>query len=300
MFKEFLLLDVLYDELLNSQTNKVSLIRLRTGFNDHKIHRFTRMEDVKINEILDMIKEMFPNQTSLNDGQITFYHLQINEIQNKIMDVYERCQRDLVNKLAKNEAELRRVRGSSGSIGTNGSIASTVPATASSSTTGSSSSSNSTGASGSGSAPASTSTSAVAAATAPATAGSSGGGATSNNSANGGSGGSNKVDYMKSRRGKILAMYRDTVIAKLESFEQFKKVFDSFANISNNEVIKVENDLKKLKTLHLNNLIDLQWNLQNCVTNGVMSMGHEDTEKVLLAQDELDMTVNFVRDAMDN
>lgn len=293
MFKEFLLLDVLYDELLNSQTNKVSLIRLRTGFNDHKIHRFTRMEDVKINEILDMIKEMFPNQTSLNDGQITFYHLQINEIQNKIMDVYERCQRDLVNKLAKNEAELRRVRGSSGSNGTNGSIASTVPATASSSTTGSSS----TG--GSGSAPASTSTSAVAAAAAPATAGSSGG-ATSNNSANGGSGGSNKVDYMKSRRGKILAMYRDTVIAKLESFEQFKKVFDSFANISNNEVIKVENDLKKLKTLHLNNLIDLQWNLQNCVTNGVMSMGHEDTEKVLLAQDELDMTVNFVRDAMDN
>ncbi len=295
MFKEFLLLDVLYDELLNSQTNKVSLIRLRTGFNDHKIHRFTRMEDVKINEILDMIKEMFPNQTSLNDGQITFYHLQINEIQNKIMDVYERCQRDLVNKLAKNEAELRRVRGSSGSNGTNGSIASTVPATASSSTTGSSS----TGGSGSGSAPASTSTSAVAAAAAPATAGSSGG-ATSNNSANGGSGGSNKVDYMKSRRGKILAMYRDTVIAKLESFEQFKKVFDSFANISNNEVIKVENDLKKLKTLHLNNLIDLQWNLQNCVTNGVMSMGHEDTEKVLLAQDELDMTVNFVRDAMDN
>lgn len=296
MFKEFLLLDVLYDELLNSQTNKVSLIRLRTGFNDHKIHRFTRMEDVKINEILDMIKEMFPNQTSLNDGQITFYHLQINEIQNKIMDVYERCQRDLVNKLAKNEAELRRVRGSSGSNGINGSIASTVPATASSSTTGSSSS---TG--GSGSAPASTSISAVAvaAAAAPATAGSSGG-ATSNNSANGGSGGSNKVDYMKSRRGKILAMYRDTVIAKLESFEQFKKVFDSFANISNNEVIKVENDLKKLKTLHLNNLIDLQWNLQNCVTNGVMSMGHEDTEKVLLAQDELDMTVNFVRDAMDN
>ncbi|BAO38184.1 chromatin modification-related protein EAF5 [Kluyveromyces marxianus DMKU3-1042] len=253
------------------------------------------MEDVKINEILDMIKEMFPNQTSLNDGQITFYHLQINEIQNKIMDVYERCQRDLVNKLAKNEAELRRVRGPSGSNGTNGSIASTVPATASSSTTGSSS----TGGSGSGSAPASTSTSAVAAAAAPATAGSSGG-ATSNNSANGGSGGSNKVDYMKSRRGKILAMYRDTVIAKLESFEQFKKVFDSFANISNNEVIKVENDLKKLKTLHLNNLIDLQWNLQNCVTNGVMSMGHEDTEKVLLAQDELDMTVNFVRDAMDN
>ncbi|QGN13636.1 chromatin modification-related protein EAF5 [Kluyveromyces marxianus] len=297
MFKEFLLLDVLYDELLNSQTNKVSLIRLRTGFNDHKIHRFTRMEDVKINEILDMIKEMFPNQTSLNDGQITFYHLQINEIQNKIMDVYERCQRDLVNKLAKNEAELRRVRGSSGSNGTNGSIASTVPATASSSTTGSSSTGGS--GSGSGSAPASTSTSAVAAAAAPATAGSSGG-ATSNNSANGGSGGSNKVDYMKSRRGKILAMYRDTVIAKLESFEQFKKVFDSFANISNNEVIKVENDLKKLKTLHLNNLIDLQWNLQNCVTNGVMSMGHEDTEKVLLAQDELDMTVNFVRDAMDN
>lgn len=275
MFKEFLLLDVLYDELLNSQTNKVSLIRLRTGFNDHKIHKFTRMDDIKINEILDMIKEMFPNQTSLNDGQITFYHLQINEIQNKIMDVYERCQRDLVGKLAKNEKELKRGKvGKVSHTGSNGNKSN------------SSSSSSSTSAISNGAGAAGATTHSVLSTPAASTS------TTTNNSS--------KVDYMKSRRGKILAMYRDTVIAKLESFEQFKEVFSSFEKVNHNEVIKMENDLKKLKTLHLNNLIDLQWNLQNCVTNGIMSMGHEDTNRVLLAQDELDMTINFVRNAMDN
>ena len=276
MFKEFLLLDVLYDELLNSQTNKVSLIRLRTGFNDHKIHKFTRMDDIKINEILDMIKEMFPNQTSLNDGQITFYHLQINEIQNKIMDVYERCQRDLVGKLAKNEKELKRGKvGKVSHTGSNGNKSNS-----------SSSSSSSTSAISNGAGAAGATTHSVPSTPAASTS------TTTNNSS--------KVDYMKSRRGKILAMYRDTVIAKLESFEQFKEVFSSFEKVNHNEVIKMENDLKKLKTLHLNNLIDLQWNLQNCVTNGIMSMGHEDTNRVLLAQDELDMTINFVRNAMDN
>ncbi|CDO92016.1 unnamed protein product [Kluyveromyces dobzhanskii CBS 2104] len=285
MFKEFLLLDVLYDELLNSQTNKVSLIRLRTGFNDHKIHKFTRMEDIKINEILDMIKEMFPNQTSLNDGQITFYHLQINEIQNKIMDVYERCQRDLVNKLAKNEDELKRgnLNKSSTNSPTGSSVASSGHGGGTNADGVSIAGSVSNPVNGNGNEYGSASSAINVSATA------------INHSS-----GSSKVDYMKSRRGKILAMYRDTVIAKLESFEQFKEVFDTFEKINNNEVIKMENDLKKLKTLHLNNLIDLQWNLQNCVTNGIMSMGHEDTNRVLLAQDELDMTINFVRNAMDN
>ena len=116
MFKEFLLLDTLYDELLSSQSNKVSLIRLQTGYNSHKIHKFTKIEDIKINEILGMIKEMFPNQTSLNDGQITFYHLQINEIQNKILDVFEKCQRDILDKLHRNEEELKRWKQGQGKL----------------------------------------------------------------------------------------------------------------------------------------------------------------------------------------
>lgn len=221
MFKEFLLLDTLYDELLSSQSNKVSLIRLQTGYNNHKVHKFIRLDDIKINEILGMIKEMFPNQTSLNDGQITFYHLQINEIQNKILDVFDRCQADLVRKVQRTDEELKRWKQGQG-----------------------------------------------------------------------------KIDEMKLRRGKILAMYRDTVIAKLESFDNFKDVFGSFQDINKDNVSLHENDLKKLKSLDLNNLIDLQWHLQSCLTNGIMCLPHDN--RVLLAQDELDMTINFVRDAMDN
>ncbi|AET37590.1 Eaf5p Ecym_1357 [Eremothecium cymbalariae DBVPG len=215
-----LILETLYELLLNAQTNRVSLVRLQTDVNDHPMTKqFTKQwQTLKINDILDVIKVLFPKQTSLSDGQIVFYNLQIVEIRDTLLEVVRECQETLIKDVKMLEQQYHNIK---------------------------------------------------------------------------------NHDDMKLRRERIMGMYRDTILAKLQSFQYFHKLY---GKLEPSPVVHNLMDLEKIKSTSIENLSHLQLTLQKCVTDSVMiaKVGSKRHQEVMLSQGELDDTVKFVRYAMDN
>lgn len=178
----------------------------------------SKWQILKINDILDVIKLIFPKQTSLSDGQIIFYNLQIVEIRDMLLDAVKECQNVLTNDVKQLEQQYHSIK---------------------------------------------------------------------------------NQDDMKMRRERIMGMYRDTILAKLQSFKYFH---DLYGKLEPNAIVHNIMDLEKIKATSIENLSHLQFILQKCVTDSIMvtKMGSKRHHEILLSQIELDDTVNFVRHAMDN
>ncbi|AAS52633.1 AEL052Wp [Eremothecium gossypii ATCC 10895] len=215
-----LILETLYELLLNGQTNRVSLVRLQADVNDHPMTKQLahQWQTLKINDILDVIKLLFPKQTSLSDGQIIFYNLQIVEIRDTLLDVVRECQDTLVKDVKQLEQQYQAIK---------------------------------------------------------------------------------SHDDMKIRRERIMGMYRDTILAKLQSFQHFHRLY---SKLDPSPVVRDMMDLERIKATSIENLSHLQHILQKCVTDSVMTTkaGSDRYREIILSQGELDDTVKFVRYAMDN
>ncbi|AMD20621.1 HDL123Wp [Eremothecium sinecaudum] len=215
-----LILESLYELLLNGQTNRVSLVRLQTDVNNHPMTKqlSSQWQTLKINDILDVIKVIFPKQTSLSDGQIIFYNLQIVEIRDTLLEVVKECQTALVKEVKLLEQQYHSIK---------------------------------------------------------------------------------NQDDMKLRRERIMGMYRDTILAKLQSFKYFHPLY---GKVEPSPVVHNLMDLEKIKGMSIENLSHLQLTLQKCITDSVMltKVGSKRYQEVMLSQGELDDTVKFVRYAMDN
>ncbi|EJS44069.1 eaf5p [Saccharomyces arboricola H-6] len=100
------------------------------------------------------------------------------------------------------------------------------------------------------------------------------------------------------KREKLLKLYRDTVLNKLESKTgNFQKLFKS----PNNMIIKNEIDYEDIKNETPGSVHELQLILQRSITNGVMrgAIGTDEWKLARQVQLELDDTVQFMRRALE-
>ncbi|CAI1944587.1 hypothetical protein SEUBUCD646_0E00660 [Saccharomyces eubayanus] len=103
---------------------------------------------------------------------------------------------------------------------------------------------------------------------------------------------------MDPKREKLLKLYRDTVLNKLESKTgNFQKLFKS----PNNTIIKDEVNYEDIKNETPGSVHELQLILQKCITDGVMRgvIGTDDWKLARQVQLELDDTVQFMRRALE-
>ncbi|CAI4038449.1 hypothetical protein SMKI_05G0600 [Saccharomyces mikatae IFO 1815] len=106
------------------------------------------------------------------------------------------------------------------------------------------------------------------------------------------------VHNMDPKREKLLKLYRDTVLNKLESKTgNFRKLFKS----PNNRIIKNEINYADLKNETPGSVHELQLILQKSITDGVMreAIGTDDWKLARQVQLELDDTVQFMRRALE-
>lgn len=115
MIHELIVLQTLYLLLLNSGGNKVSLVRLQNEINNNiLIEKIAERRDtmiVSIHEILEIIKQLFPNQTSLTEGQLTFYNLQLRELRAKLLEIYGRFSDKTIEEIKELEENITKAQG---------------------------------------------------------------------------------------------------------------------------------------------------------------------------------------------
>ncbi|CAR30604.1 Eaf5p [Lachancea thermotolerans CBS 6340] len=107
---EIIVLQTLYTLLVQNRTNRVSLVRLQTEINEnalvHKLVPSTGKQVLSVHDILETIKRLFPKKTSLTDGQLTFYNLQLGEMRDTLFTLYERLKQELVERVKESEPAI--------------------------------------------------------------------------------------------------------------------------------------------------------------------------------------------------
>ncbi|CUS20963.1 LAQU0S02e02388g1_1 [Lachancea quebecensis] len=107
---EIIVLQTLYTLLVQNKTNRVSLVRLQTEINEnalvHKLVPSTGKQVLSVHDILETIKRLFPKKTSLTDGQLTFYNLQLGEMRDTLFTLYERLKQELVARVKESEPAI--------------------------------------------------------------------------------------------------------------------------------------------------------------------------------------------------
>ncbi|SCV03294.1 LAMI_0H07008g1_1 [Lachancea mirantina] len=100
---EIIVLQALYALLLQNKSSRVSLVRLQTEINEnHLLSRLvpsTGNQVLSVHDILETIKRLFPKQTSLTEGQITFYNLQLAELREMLFEMYHASRKRLQNEI---------------------------------------------------------------------------------------------------------------------------------------------------------------------------------------------------------
>ncbi|SCW02665.1 LAFE_0F11628g1_1 [Lachancea fermentati] len=107
---EIIVLQTLYSLLVQNKTNRVSLVRLQTEINENVLIRrlvpSTGKQVLSVHDILETIKRLFPKQTSLTEGQLTFYNLQLAELRDKLYELYESAKSRLVEQVREIEPQI--------------------------------------------------------------------------------------------------------------------------------------------------------------------------------------------------
>lgn len=107
---EIIVLQTLYTLLVQNKTNRVSLVRLQTEINENALIRrlvpSTGKQVLSVHDILETIKQLFPKKTSLTDGQLTFYNLQLGEMRESLFELYDKLKVELMGQLSRTEPEI--------------------------------------------------------------------------------------------------------------------------------------------------------------------------------------------------
>ncbi|SCU99155.1 LADA_0H17898g1_1 [Lachancea dasiensis] len=108
--EEIIVLQTLYSLLVQSKSNRVSLVRLQTEINENPL--MTRLVPctgkpvLSVHDILEIIKRLFPKKTSLTEGQLTFYNLQLGEMREKLFELFEDIKSRLTRQIGECEPTI--------------------------------------------------------------------------------------------------------------------------------------------------------------------------------------------------
>ncbi|SCV04994.1 LANO_0G16160g1_1 [Lachancea nothofagi CBS 11611] len=104
---EIIVLQTLYSLLVQNKTNRVSLVRLQTEINENALMNrlvpCTGKQVLSVHDILEIIKRLFPKKTSLTEGQLTFYNLQLGEMRDTLFELFERIKNELTSQISESE-----------------------------------------------------------------------------------------------------------------------------------------------------------------------------------------------------
>lgn len=275
-----------------SSNIKLSLVKITNEIQNsllvNELMDINHEAKLTIKDILGVIKDLFPLQrTILIDGQLSFHNLKIKDLKNLIVVKYDEFKENQIKMINEYDTQLLKLmptnmkhpsmpvggkRGSSAGSSTGSTrsttpgIGSTYPGTAQNAmNTSLQSSANTTTAPGAGN-----------------TAGT--------------------VVNKDPKREKLLQLYRDTVLNKLQSKT---KILDRlYMNLNPQESEKIVNhllELEKIKTTTPASVHNLQLILQKSASDGIMSSrtGSLTWQIARQVQAELDDTVQFMRRALE-
>lgn len=269
------------DTAVISSNIKLSLVKLTNEIqNNVLINEIMSVNDpmnkLNINDILSTIKELFPLQRIvLTDGQLSFHNLKIIDIKGLIMEKFSIYRSKRIEYIKQLDYDIVKMVSNIEANETNKKIRSS-----------SNSSSNN-------SIPSDTAQIKVQIP----------GGVSTTKSRTATPEGPITMKNMDPKREKLLQLYRDTVLNKLQSKNKIlDKLYTNLERNPNNQLIVRELlNLEKIKTTTPVSVNNLQLILQKSVSDGIMSSttgGHTWTTARQL-QTELDDTVQFMRRALE-
>ncbi|CEP62248.1 Eaf5p LALA0_S05e01200g [Lachancea lanzarotensis] len=107
---EIIVLQTLYTLLVQNKTNRVSLVRLQTEINENALMKrlvpATGKTVVSVHETLELIKKLFPKKTSLTEGQLTFYNLNLTEMREQLLERYSTLRDEWATRIAETEPAI--------------------------------------------------------------------------------------------------------------------------------------------------------------------------------------------------
>lgn len=300
---------VMMENKVISSNIKLSLVKITNEIQNsllvNELMDINHEAKLTIKDILGVIKDLFPLQrTILIDGQLSFHNLKIKDLKNLIVTKYDEFREDQIKIINEYDNQLQQfllppVKHASTSpqnatittVNTSGSNQSTVgkrmvPASSSNGSTRSS-----TPGIANASTPVGHSTAVIPSSTTP-----------SAYTPTGSSGGGGNVVNRDPKREKLLQLYRDTVLNKLQSKT---KILDRlYQNLNPEECDKIVYhllELEKIKTTTPASVHNLQLILQKSVSDGIMGSrtGSLTWQIARQVQTELDDTVQFMRRALE-